>query len=400
MSNPGPGATVAVVTRTKDRPLLLRRAIRSVMQQTLGDLHMVVVNDGGAPGPVEAVVAEHRTVAKGRLSVVHHEQSKGMEAASNAGIGASDSTYLCIHDDDDSWHPRFLEATVGAMERSGNPGAVTDAWVVFERVEGGEVKTLDRVLFNRPPAEPDEPGTDPLGPVYDALLPLRRRAKRILTAHDDPTSLLAMLGYNQFPPIAFCYARRVLDTVGLYDESLPVLGDWDFNVRFMTHFDLDHVDRPLAHYHHRHDAVGPMVNTIVDGHDDVRRRLLNRYLRADLDAGRLGFGYLANVEHQWREERELSHAWYEDQAGTLWQLERDLRTLFDSVHVGLRHVDARIVDVGGRVDHLDQAVGSGHRPSLLTRAARRARRSARRVLRPAGPPGPTAGAAGEPGAGR
>jgi glycosyltransferase involved in cell wall biosynthesis len=392
MSNPG--ATVAVVTRTKDRPLLLRRAIRSVMQQSLADLHMVVVNDGGDPGPVEAVVAEHRAIAGGRLSVLHHEQSRGMEAASNAGIAATDSTYLCIHDDDDSWHPRFLEATVGAMTESGNLGAVTDAWVVFERVEGGEVKTLDRVMFNRPPPEPDEPGTDPMGPVYDPLLPLRRRAKRLLTAHDDPTSLLAMLGYNQFPPIAFCYARRALETVGGYDESLPVLGDWDFNVRFVSHFDIDYVARPLAHYHHRHDATGPMVNTIVDGHDDVRRRLLNRYLRADLAAGRLGTGYLANVEHQWRDERDLAHAWYEDQAGTLWQLERDLRSLFDSVHVGLRHVDARIVDLGSRVERLDQAVGPGRRRSLPVRAARRARGWARRVVRPSGADAPAGGDGG------
>jgi hypothetical protein len=276
-----------------------------------------------------------------------------------------------------------LEATVSSMERTGNLGAVTDAWVVFERVDGDEVKTLGRVLFNRPPDEPDEPGTDPLGPVYDPLLPQRRRAKRLLTAHDDPTSLLALLGYNQFPPIAFCYARRALDAVGLYDESLPVLGDWDFNVRFVAHYDIDFVPRPLAHYHHRRDATGPMVNTIVDGHDDVRRRLLNRYLRADLAAGRVGTGSLANLEHQWRDERDLSHAWYEDQAGTMWQLERDLRSLFDSVHVGLRHVDARIVDVSNRVERLEQAVAARDRRSLPARAAGRAKRWARGAVRPA-----------------
>jgi glycosyltransferase involved in cell wall biosynthesis len=379
-------ATVAVVTRTKDRPLLLRRAVRSVMQQSLEDLHMVIVNDGGDPRAVESVVAEHAGITAGRVSVVHHERSKGMEAASNAGIAASDSTYLCIHDDDDSWHPRFLEATVGSMERTGHLGAVTDAWVVMERVEGDEVKTLDRVMFNRPPPEPEpEPGTDPLGPAYDPLLPQRRRAKRLLMAHDDPTSLLALLGYNQFPPIAFCYARRALDTVGGYDESLPVLGDWDFNVRFLARFDIDYVDRPLAHYHHRHDAVGPMVNTIVDGHDDVRRRLLNRYLRADLESGTFGLGSLANLEHQWREERELTHAAYEDQAASLWQLERDLRALFDGVHEGLRHVDGRVLELSGRLDGLDHAVGPGRRRSLPVRAARRARRWARQVARPASP---------------
>ncbi|WP_363323715.1 glycosyltransferase, partial [Accumulibacter sp.] len=43
---------VAVITRTKDRPLLLQRALESVSGQSLTDIQWVIVNDGGEPAPV------------------------------------------------------------------------------------------------------------------------------------------------------------------------------------------------------------------------------------------------------------------------------------------------------------------------------------------------------------
>ncbi len=371
--------SVAVVTRTKDRPLLLRRAVRSVLQQTRADLHMVIVNDGGAPGPVDQVVEEHAAAAAGRISVRHHPSSVGMEAASNAGIAATDSEYVCIHDDDDSWHPRFLERTVAAMEDSGDAGAVTDATVVVERVEGDVVRVLHTLAFNGPPPDDGtEPGTDPLADDYDPHLIVRRRARRLAAVPDDPSDLFALYGSNLFPPIAFAYRRRALDTVGPYDESLKVLGDWDFNLRFLQHHDVTRIARPYAYYHHRYGVEGPMGNTINLGHDDVRLRLLNRYLRQDLAAGALGPGYLANLGHAQRAARDHVRAWYDDEAESLRHLQVQMETLFTSVHKGLQHVDGRVLGVLHRLDNLE-ALASAPPPPAAPGAAARARRAASRL---------------------
>ena len=51
---------VVVVTRTKDRPVLLRRAMESVLSQSFQDWVHVVVNDGGDPVPVDWLAAEYR----------------------------------------------------------------------------------------------------------------------------------------------------------------------------------------------------------------------------------------------------------------------------------------------------------------------------------------------------
>jgi glycosyltransferase involved in cell wall biosynthesis len=275
---------VAVVTRTRQRPLLLARAIASVLGQTHSDWVHVIVNDGGDPGEVEALVARHADAYRGRVTVLHHPAPVGMEAASNAGIAASESTWLAIHDDDDTWRPAFLERTLAAIRAHPLPGcrgAVAWAERVSERIEGDRIIELRRESYN-----------DWLREV----------------------ELWRLLQQNLFPPISFVFARAALAEVGGFDPTLPVLGDWDFNLRFCARFEIAVVPEHLAGYHHRPPgAAGYYGNTVVDGvarHRQYRAWLINRWLREDLAAGRIGRGVLAAVAddlHALRRHAMLPH---------------------------------------------------------------------------------------------
>src|SRR5579884_96060 len=112
-------AKVAVVTRTKNRPLLLKRCIESVLNQTYKDWFHIIVNDGGDVTTVEGVVAAYLDRYNGRVRVLHNETSVGMQNASNQGIRATESEYIGIHDDDDTWHGMFLEECVDYLETAG-----------------------------------------------------------------------------------------------------------------------------------------------------------------------------------------------------------------------------------------------------------------------------------------
>jgi glycosyltransferase involved in cell wall biosynthesis len=279
--------SVAVVTRTQDRTILLDRAIRSVMQQTLPDLHMIIVNDGGDPRAVEEVVEALASEVRGRVTVVHHDAAQGMEAATNAGLRAGDSQFVTVLDDDDSWHPRFLERTVGVLESTGAMGIVTDTQAVYEDVDYGDVRFLTSFPFDpmdhvRSPSAPREGGRPP-----------------------GPNGLFGLLAWNQFPPSSFVYRRSALGEVGIYDESLPVLGDWDFNIRFARRYDIHYIAQPLAYYHQRKGESGESDNSVSrnDLHDRVRGQLLDRYLRHDLERGTVGVGVLTNALHEWRRWR-------------------------------------------------------------------------------------------------
>ena len=76
-------ATVGIIMRTKNRPLLLERALNDVLRQVFTDWTMVIVNDGGDPAPVDDLVRRYAEAFRGRVAVVHNRTSVGMEAASN-----------------------------------------------------------------------------------------------------------------------------------------------------------------------------------------------------------------------------------------------------------------------------------------------------------------------------
>lgn len=246
------GTHVAIVTRTKDRPLLLARAAESVAAQTHRDYSWVVVNDGGALEPVMEVVCGSG-VEPARVTVCSNDTSRGMEAASNIGIRAVRSEYVVIHDDDDSWHPDFLETAVGFLARSEGTydGAITKTLYVSEEIRAGAVVEHGRWPYN------------------DWV---------------ENVQLSEMAVGNIFAPIAFLYRRRLWEALGGYDETLPVLGDWDFNLRFLMRADIAALPQTLAHYHHRDrgGAGGAYANSVTGGiskHAAYAAILRNAYLR-------------------------------------------------------------------------------------------------------------------------
>ena len=256
---------VAVVTRTRDRPLFLARALESVAAQTFTDVVWVVVNDGGARAPVDAVIAGAR--ARGlAVELIHREASTGMEAASNAGVGASVSEFVVLHDDDDSWDPRFLarmtETLTGWPQRVG-----VACWTqeVRERLDGATIVETGR----------------------------RRSA-------DSPAavSLGLLAARNLFPPIAFLYRRAAYDAAGGYDETLPVLGDWDFNLRLARQSEIGVLPEELARYHVRRDGDHEGANSVTRHkalHAETDLAIRDRYLREDLESGVFGLGALMTM---------------------------------------------------------------------------------------------------------
>ena len=143
-------STIGIVTRTKDRTVLLKRSIESVLNQSHADWVQVIVNDGGNPTEVDDLIHRYADRYQGRIRVLHHAQSKGMEAASNAGIQSilSEVDYVVIHDDDDSWAPDFLKIALAELHASRQDipsvrGVITQANCVYEEIQGALVHITD-----------------------------------------------------------------------------------------------------------------------------------------------------------------------------------------------------------------------------------------------------------------
>ncbi|MGL4255264.1 MAG: glycosyltransferase family 2 protein [Microbacterium sp.] len=228
-----PDAEVAIVVRTKDRPDFLARALASITSQTFGSWHGVVVNDGGDAAPVEALIAGLGAADRARFSVVHSPASRGRWVSANAGVLATTAPLLVLHDDDDSWHPEFLQRAVEYLhENPDRGGVVSRIEIRWERRRNGGFEVTSREVFQPRLSAPT---------LGDTLL------------------------FNRFVPIAFVYRRALHEELGLYDDSLPVVGDWAFNLRVLTHGPLEYLaDQPYAYWHQRVDATGADGNSVID----------------------------------------------------------------------------------------------------------------------------------------
>ncbi len=234
---------VSVIVRTKDRPEFLKRALRSIADQTLADWECVIVNDGGAPAAVDALVErlpdQHRT----RVRVLHRERAHGRWISANAGVLASTAPLIVLHDDDDTWHPEFLERACGYLDdprNSSRGGVVSRIEIVWEQREGDRYREVEREMFQPQLTAPT---------LGDTLL------------------------FNRFVPIGFVYRRRLHEELGLYDERLPVVGDWNFNLKVLARGPLDylHPVTPYAYWHQRRGESGADGNSVIAAGAQHRR---------------------------------------------------------------------------------------------------------------------------------
>jgi len=263
--------SVGIIMRTKDRPLLLHRALSSVLSQTHPAWRLYLVNDGGDRFELEEVLKHYEPVFAEKLKVIHHSESLGMERASNAALAFCTEDLIVVHDDDDSWHPEFLAEASSFLAKPENRhfiGVVTGCELVEERIEAGEVVEIRRMLW----------------PHCRSIIDFRR-----------------MLIENQYPPICFVFRRAAVTQIGGFNSDMPVLGDWEYNLRLMLLGDIGSIDRPLARYHHRIKGTNSIYsNSVVDGvtlHELYNVRLRNGMLRAALAERPEMLGFLQPILH-------------------------------------------------------------------------------------------------------
>lgn len=261
MSSP----TVAILVRTKGRPRFLSRALENIAQQTFTDYTVCVINDGGDEQATRAVIEASSLGSNAQdSSRVQLLTTAGgnMEAASNAGLAATTSEYVAIHDDDDLWAPEFLERTVAALEESGALMCTTRVVERYERENAeGEFEVYEERIF------------------HDGL---------------PGMGLQFLFRTNRAVPIGILYRRSLHELVGFYDESLPVVGDWEFNMRAASVADILLVDEPLAYWSLRPDAEGAEANSVKRQAEHARfdSMVRARAIREDLQAGARPGAYL------------------------------------------------------------------------------------------------------------
>jgi glycosyltransferase involved in cell wall biosynthesis len=104
----GAAPLVTVVIPTYRRPETLPAAVRSVLAQTIGDLRVIVVDDGG--GGLPELPDDPRLVV---VSLARNTAVLGV--VRNVGIRLADSEFVAFLDDDNEWEPEHLATALAAL---------------------------------------------------------------------------------------------------------------------------------------------------------------------------------------------------------------------------------------------------------------------------------------------
>ena len=206
---------VSVIVPTFDRPDSLKVALQSIMQQTLTDFEVIVINDAGVD--VEHIVASFN--ARNNVTSIRHGKNRGLAAARNSGLGVARGKYIAYLDDDDRFLPNHLETLVNYLEGSSRQVAYSDAWRVWQ------IKEHEQYV---------------------------EKKRDVPYSHDfNPDNLLVN---NYFPVLCVVHEKACLERSGVFDETLTTHEDWDLWIRLSRHYTFDHVKQVTAEFTWRTDG--------------------------------------------------------------------------------------------------------------------------------------------------
>lgn len=244
---------VSIIIRTCDRALLLERAIKSIIAQTYTNWEVILINNGGDMLKVKELTDGYKKYLLDRIKVIDTNGNYPMEAATNIGLKNSSGKYIALLDDDDTWEKDFLKQCVDILENDNVHAVATQTSIIYEDINDNDIIYISKEKFN----------------------PNLRKV-----------TLLKILKHNYFTTNSFVYEKSNLQETGLYREDLKVLGDWEFNIRFLLKYNIKIISRPLANYHKRLNLKNSSYcNSNISLHDYYDRRIRKEYFKKFISEG-------------------------------------------------------------------------------------------------------------------
>lgn len=184
---------VTVVTTCYNAEPFVEESIRSILNQTFGNLEHIAVDDGSTDGTLRVIDA----IEDSRLHVIAAGRV-GRGTALKLGLKRVRGRYIAIQDADDVSHPDRLALQIQVMQSD-------------QRIS---VLGAENVYFG-------------LGQLPQ--WPLGSRAEYGTLRVDDVSNQI--IYYNPLPHTSVVFRREVLERADGYDERRTALYDWDLYIR-------------------------------------------------------------------------------------------------------------------------------------------------------------------------
>ncbi|BEV72222.1 MULTISPECIES: glycosyltransferase [unclassified Paludibacterium] len=214
------GPFFSVIVAAYKRPRMLQDAVASILAQTCQDFEVLVVNDGGD-------MMENTVEWAGRDPRITYvrQPNRGLSAARNTAIKLARGQFVCFLDDDDLMQPNHLQVLRDGLVANPECVVYTGAELVTESVDKG----------------------------------VRREVKRSRYFVHEDYDMVRLQVANYLPVNIYAFARAWFDQVGVFDETLTALEDWDLLIRLSRATQFIHLQQTTVEVRQREDAEDHMT---------------------------------------------------------------------------------------------------------------------------------------------
>lgn len=195
---------VSIVIPLYNRAATIQRAIDSALNQTYTDIEVLVIDDGSIDNSVE-MLDKYKNDDK--VKIFCQETNQGANAARNRGIMEAVGEYIAFLDSDDEWFPEKLEKQLKCMEE----GAFVASFCAYRRHFRDAVQIIPNVLKELSSSD------------------IRKKLEKG-NIIGTPTLIVH---------------RKVIEEVGMFDEEMPRLQDYEFVIRVAKRFPICFVNEVL-----------------------------------------------------------------------------------------------------------------------------------------------------------
>ncbi|WP_092539477.1 glycosyltransferase family 2 protein [Zunongwangia mangrovi] len=109
---------ISVVIPLYNKAHTILKTIQTVLDQTLTEFELIVVNDGSTDEGVEVI---EKNINDPRIKIINQD-NKGVSVARNTGVRSAKNKYIAFLDGDDEWLPTYLETMADAIKKFPNAG--------------------------------------------------------------------------------------------------------------------------------------------------------------------------------------------------------------------------------------------------------------------------------------
>jgi glycosyltransferase involved in cell wall biosynthesis len=276
---------VSIIVRTKDRPKLLRRALKSIAEQTYRPLEVVLVNDGGCDLDIE----EFKDILSDvPLTYMRLQTNMGRANAGNVGIEKAKGKFIGFLDDDDVLRKGHVDILAHFLNQSDVGVAYTDSVTVKNGATmNGYVPISSEAIYNK---------------EFDRDL---------------------LLFQNYIPFNCLMIRRELLESEG-FDISFDLFEDWDLLIRLSRLTSFQRIPEVTAEYHLRSDNTVGYLNPQTYPHIEARYRVYRKHMNLISERSFYIFEYLHSEKERFREICEQKKAELESVRAYLGTLEKEL----------------------------------------------------------------------------